>query len=89
MLVQLPMRARTGMAQLPLHGGKAPAWLFSRMVKLAREISVHIVSEFGSDEMLRRVQALKRLARFGDERVRARLSAESGDASAAGGREES
>jgi hypothetical protein len=49
------MRARTGTAQLPLHGGKAPAWLFSRMVKLAREISVHIVSEFGSDEMLRRL----------------------------------
>src|SRR6476620_1756862 len=49
------MRARTGTAQLPLHGGRAPAWLFSRMVKLAREISVHIVSEFGSDEMLRRL----------------------------------
>ena len=49
------MRARTGTAQLPLHGGRAPAWLFSRMVRLAREISVHIVSEFGSDEMLRRL----------------------------------
>lgn len=49
------MRARTGTAQLPLHGGKAPAWLFSRMVKLAREISIHIVSEFGSEEMLRRL----------------------------------
>ncbi len=49
------MRARTGTAQLPLHGGKAPAWLFSRMVRLAREISVHIVSEFGSEEMLRRL----------------------------------
>ena len=49
------MRARTGTAQLPLHGGKAPAWLFSRMIKLAREISIHIVSEFGPDEMLRRL----------------------------------
>jgi hypothetical protein len=49
------MRARTGTAQLPLHGGKAPAWLFSRMIKLAREISIHIVSEFGSEEMLRRL----------------------------------
>jgi uncharacterized protein len=48
-------RARTGTAQLPLHGGRAPAWLFSRMVKLAREISIHIVSEFGSEEMLRRL----------------------------------
>ncbi len=49
------MRGRTGTAQLPLHGGRAPAWLFSRMVKLAREISIHIVSEYGSDEMLRRL----------------------------------
>ena len=55
LFLQLSMRARTGTAQLPLHGGKAPAWLFSRMVKLAREISVHIVSEFGPDEMLRRL----------------------------------
>src|SRR5687768_4524379 len=49
------MRSRTGTAQLPLHGGKAPAWLFSRMVKLSREITTHIVSEFGPDEMLRRL----------------------------------
>ena len=48
-------RARTGTAQLPLHGGRAPAWLFTRMVQLAREISIHIVSEFGSEEMLRRL----------------------------------
>ena len=49
------MRARTGTAQLPLHGGRAPAWLFSRMVKLSREITIHIVTEFGSEEMLRRL----------------------------------
>jgi hypothetical protein len=49
------MRARTGTAQLPLHGGKAPPWLFSRMVQLAREITIHVVSEFGPDEMLRRL----------------------------------
>ncbi len=49
------MRTRTGTAQLPLHGGKAPAWLFSRMIKLAREISIHIVSEYGPEEMLRRL----------------------------------
>jgi hypothetical protein len=51
----LTMRARTGTAQLPLHGGRAPAWLFSRMVQLAREITIHIVSEYGSEEMLRRL----------------------------------
>jgi uncharacterized protein len=49
------MRARTGTAQLPLHGGRAPAWLFSRMVKLAREITIHIRAEYGAEEMLRRL----------------------------------
>ncbi len=49
------MPSRTGTAQLPLHTGKAPPWLFSRMVRLSREISTHIVAEFGPDEMLRRL----------------------------------
>ena len=49
------MRARTGTAQLPLHGGRAPAWLFTRMVKLAREITIHVSAEFGPEEMLRRL----------------------------------
>ena len=46
---------RSGTAQLPLHTGRAPAWLFSRMVLLAREITTHIVAEYGSDEVLRRL----------------------------------
>ena len=46
---------QTGLAQLPLHTGQAPAWLFSRMVRLAREIICHIVSEYDSDEVLRRL----------------------------------
>jgi len=46
---------RTGTAHLPLHGGKAPAWLFSRMTKLAREITIAIVSDFGPQEMLYRL----------------------------------
>lgn len=46
---------RTGVANLPLHYGKAPRWLFERMTKLAREISIAVVSEFGPDEMLRRL----------------------------------
>src|SRR3954463_10057285 len=49
------MRARTGSANLPLHGGKAPAWLFSRMIRLSREIATHVVAEFGSDGMLGRL----------------------------------
>ena len=46
---------RTGIANMPLHYGKAPPWLFQRMVKLAREITVFIVVEFGPEEMLRRM----------------------------------
>ena len=49
------MRTRTGSANLPLHGGKAPAWLFSRMIRLSREVTTHVVAEFGPDEMLRRL----------------------------------
>ena len=37
--------SRTGVANLPLHGGKAPPWLFNRMVRLAREVAIFIVSE--------------------------------------------
>jgi len=46
---------KTGTADLPLHYGKAPAWLFGRMKNLAREIAIFIVSEFGPDEMLRKL----------------------------------
>ncbi len=46
---------RTGLAHLPLHGGKAPRWLFERMTRLSREITIAIVSEFGGEEMLRRL----------------------------------
>lgn len=46
---------RTGIANLPLHYGKVPPWLFDRMSRLAREITVAIVSEFGPHEMLRRL----------------------------------
>src|ERR1043165_5142106 len=46
---------RSGTANLPLHSGRAPAWLFSRMVRLARAITAHIVAEYGSEEVLRRL----------------------------------
>ncbi|MBN1872202.1 MAG: DUF763 domain-containing protein [Candidatus Omnitrophica bacterium] len=46
---------RAGVANLPLHGGKAPRWLFSRMVKLARVLTAVIVEEFGPSEMLARI----------------------------------
>ena len=46
---------RTGTAHLPLHGGKAPRYLFDRMVKLGREISLAIVTEYGTLELMRRL----------------------------------
>ena len=42
-------------AQLPLHTGKAPPWLFQRMTKLAGAVTMAIVEEFGPAEMLRRL----------------------------------
>ena len=47
--------SRTGFAHLPLHGGKAPSYLFERMVPLSREIVVFIAAEFGRDEVLKRL----------------------------------
>ncbi|KPK47111.1 MAG: hypothetical protein AMJ77_04165 [Dehalococcoidia bacterium SM23_28_2] len=44
--------ARTGVAQLPLHYGAAPKWLFERMTKLARQVTLVIVEEFGPQEVL-------------------------------------
>lgn len=46
---------RTGITNLPLHYGKAPQWLFQRMVKLAREISIIIIEEFGPLEFLKKI----------------------------------
>ena len=40
---------------LPLHGGRAPRWLFSRMVRLSEKIASVIIDEFGPDELLRRI----------------------------------
>src|SRR3990172_4966392 len=43
---------RTGIANLPLHGGKAPRWLFELMVRLAGEVTRIVVEEFGAEHML-------------------------------------
>lgn len=51
----MPAFGRTGVANLPLHGGKAPKWLFERMTKLAREICIVVVEDFGPEEMLHKM----------------------------------
>ncbi len=51
----MPAARRTGIANLPLHYGKVPPWLFGRMAELSREITVAIVTQFGPEEVLRRL----------------------------------
>src|SRR5581483_5487449 len=49
------MAARTGRADLPLHGGRVPPWLAQRMERLGRVIAEAVVLEYGRDELLRRL----------------------------------
>ncbi|MFC1668572.1 DUF763 domain-containing protein [Chlamydiota bacterium] len=46
---------KIGTTLLPLHGGKAPYWLFNRMKNLARGITEVIVSEFGQLSFLEKI----------------------------------
>src|SRR3954468_7637993 len=47
------MKRRT--ADLPLHTGSAPPWLFGRMWRLAGAMTMAVVDEYGPQEMLRRL----------------------------------
>jgi hypothetical protein len=49
------MPQRSGSADLPLHGGRVPAWLGQRMARLGEVIGQAIVIEYGRDELLRRL----------------------------------
>ena len=49
------MSRRGGSADLPLHGGRVPAWLGQRMARLGAVMSEAIVHEYGRDELLRRL----------------------------------
>ena len=46
---------RTGRADLPLHSGRAPRWLFSRMTQLAKQIVELVVLEHGVDGVFERI----------------------------------
>jgi hypothetical protein len=46
---------RTGVANLPLHGGKAPSWLTGRMQKLAKEIASIMIEEQGTTKFIQRL----------------------------------
>jgi hypothetical protein len=49
------MARRTGSADLPLHGGRVPPWLATRMSSLGAIITQTIVHHYGRDEFLRRL----------------------------------
>ncbi|RTZ91319.1 MAG: DUF763 domain-containing protein [Deltaproteobacteria bacterium] len=44
---------KTGIAHLPLHGGKAPRWLFEKMVLLSGAILDLMVMDMGPEEVLK------------------------------------
>src|SRR5437899_12327893 len=46
---------RSGVADLPLHGGRVPTWLAERMVRLGIAISECIVYHYGTSEFLSRL----------------------------------
>ncbi|HPC39644.1 MAG TPA: DUF763 domain-containing protein [Spirochaetota bacterium] len=46
---------RSGYADLPLHYGHVPQWLYDRMARLGGAIVETIIAEYGSSEVLRRI----------------------------------
>lgn len=46
---------RSGVADLPLHGGRVPAWLAARMVTLGTAIAEAVVADYGTPALLSRL----------------------------------
>jgi hypothetical protein len=57
---------RVGIGTMPLDWGRCPRWLFERMERLARAISLVIVEEFGPEEFLKRISDVVWLQSFGN-----------------------
>src|ERR671910_2487193 len=49
------MMKRSGSADLPLHNGSVPQWLYERMAKLGFAITEAIITEYGKKEFLSRI----------------------------------
>ncbi|MGE4063457.1 MAG: DUF763 domain-containing protein [Rhodospirillaceae bacterium] len=49
------MSRRSGSADLPLHNGRVPAWLATRMARLGTIITEAIILEYGRDDFLARL----------------------------------
>jgi len=56
---------KRGTADLPLHHGRAPRWLFSRMTKLAGEVAQLVVLEHGTAGLLERISSPHWFQAFG------------------------
>ena len=46
---------RSGVADLPLHGGRVPQWLAERMTTLGAAISESVILHYGRSELLARL----------------------------------
>src|SRR5437762_7855980 len=46
---------RSGIADLPLHGGRVPPWLAERMTRLGTAITEMVVHDYGAAEFLARL----------------------------------
>ena len=46
---------RSGSADLPLHGGRVPAWLATRMTTLGTAIAENVIHHYGTSELLTRL----------------------------------
>jgi hypothetical protein len=46
---------RSGTADLPLHGGRVPAWLGERMTRLGTVVVEHVVASYGTSGLLTRL----------------------------------
>src|SRR2546423_12306108 len=46
---------RSGVADLPLHGGRVPSWLAERMTRLGIAISESVLYHYGPSELLSRL----------------------------------
>src|SRR5579871_6497095 len=53
--INLGMTRKAGTADLPLHGGRVPPWLATRMARLGAVMTEAIVHHYGRDEFLRRM----------------------------------
>ena len=55
MILFICMGTRSGTADLPLHGGRVPAWLSRRMSQLGAAVVESLIIEGGLDEFLTRI----------------------------------